>query len=58
VRSLIEAGPCILITGHSGNWELVGYTVALLGFPMHALYRPSTWSRWIAGSVRPAPAAG
>jgi KDO2-lipid IV(A) lauroyltransferase len=50
VRSLIEAGPCILITGHSGNWELVGYTVALLGFPMHALYRPldlEPMDRWV-----------
>ncbi|MGE3108206.1 MAG: lysophospholipid acyltransferase family protein [Phycisphaerales bacterium] len=31
---------CMLITGHSGNWELLGYTMALLGFPMHALFRP------------------
>lgn len=32
--------PCALITGHTGNWELLGYTMALLGFPMHALFRP------------------
>lgn len=32
--------PCILITGHCGNWELLGATLAMLGFPMHALYRP------------------
>jgi KDO2-lipid IV(A) lauroyltransferase len=39
----LEAGrrrPCVLITGHCGNWELLGYTMALLGFPVHALYRP------------------
>jgi KDO2-lipid IV(A) lauroyltransferase len=40
VESLVSAGPCLLITGHCGNWELLGYTMALLGFPMHALYRP------------------
>ncbi|MBC7773141.1 MAG: lysophospholipid acyltransferase family protein [Pyrinomonadaceae bacterium] len=33
--------PCVLITGHTGNWELIGYTMALLGFPMHALFRPA-----------------
>ena len=40
VRTLIQGGPCVLITGHCGNFEVLGYTVALLGFPMHALYRP------------------
>jgi Kdo2-lipid IVA lauroyltransferase/acyltransferase len=52
-RSLIQAGPCILITGHCGNWELMGYTVALLGFPLHALYRPldlAPMDRWVRGT--------
>ncbi len=40
LRSLCGRRPSILITGHCGNWELLGYTVAMLGFPMHALYRP------------------
>ena len=40
VRALVEARPCLLITGHCGNWEMLGYTLALLGFPIHALYRP------------------
>lgn len=48
VRELLGRGfpstgprtPCALITGHTGNWELLGYTMALLGFPMHALFRP------------------
>jgi KDO2-lipid IV(A) lauroyltransferase len=40
VRALISARPCLLITGHCGNWEILGYALALLGFPMHALYRP------------------
>lgn len=50
VRSLVEAGPCVLITGHCGNWELLGYTMALLGFPAHALYRPldlPPLDRWV-----------
>jgi KDO2-lipid IV(A) lauroyltransferase len=40
LRALISGRPCILITGHCGNWELLGYAMALMGFPMHALYRP------------------
>ncbi len=40
LRELCKDQPCLLITGHCGNWELLGYTLALLGFPMHALYRP------------------
>lgn len=40
LMELLSGRPCILVTGHCGNWELLGYTMALLGFPMHALYRP------------------
>src|SRR5205085_7531942 len=40
VRHLVSGRPCVLITGHSGNWELLGYTLALIGFPVFALYRP------------------
>ena len=40
IRPLLEGKPCILITGHCGNWELIGYSIAMLGFPMHAVYRP------------------
>ncbi len=39
-RLLVSGRPCVMITGHCGNWELLGYTMALLGFPMYALYRP------------------
>lgn len=48
---LLQERPCVLITGHCGNWELLGYTLSLIGFPMHALYRPldllplDTWLR-------------
>ncbi len=40
LESLLGSGPSLLITGHCGNWELLGYQLALLGLPMHALYRP------------------
>lgn len=40
VRLLTSGRPCVMITGHCGNWELLGYTLALIGFPVHALYRP------------------
>lgn len=50
VRDLLRAGPCLLLTGHFGNWELQGFTMALLGFPLHALYRPfdlKPMDRWV-----------
>lgn len=40
LEALLAGGPVIMITGHCGNWELLGYTLAVLGFPVHALYRP------------------
>ncbi|MBX3382462.1 MAG: lysophospholipid acyltransferase family protein [Phycisphaeraceae bacterium] len=40
VRTLLKQGPCILISGHCGNWELIGSAISMLGFPMHAVYRP------------------
>lgn len=40
LRALFSDRPAILITGHCGNWEILGATMAALGFPMHALYRP------------------
>ncbi|MCC5823946.1 MAG: lysophospholipid acyltransferase family protein [Phycisphaerales bacterium] len=40
MRSLMSDGPTVLITGHCGNWEILGYTMAMLGYRMHALYRP------------------
>ncbi|MBL8876220.1 MAG: hypothetical protein JNM86_10535 [Phycisphaerae bacterium] len=50
-RKMLSGGPCVLVTGHCGNWELVGYTVSMVGFPMQAVYRPldlkplDTWVR-------------
>jgi len=40
VRALLSDRPVILLSGHVGNWELIGYSMSMLGFPMHAIYRP------------------
>jgi KDO2-lipid IV(A) lauroyltransferase len=32
--------PCILVTGHYGNWEILGYVMALLGIDLSAVARP------------------
>lgn len=55
LRHMFSGRPVIFITGHCGNWEFLGYAMALLGFPMHALYRPidneplDTWVRETRG---------
>ncbi len=38
--SLLDGRPSILVTSHCGNWELLGFVLALMGFPIHAVYRP------------------
>jgi KDO2-lipid IV(A) lauroyltransferase len=54
VRSVVTR-PTIFICGHCGNWEMSGYSLALLGFPVHALYRPldlkpaDEWVRQVRG---------
>jgi KDO2-lipid IV(A) lauroyltransferase len=40
VRELLASRPVILITGHVGNWELIGSAISMVGFPVHAVYRP------------------
>ena len=37
---LLTGRGAILLTGHYGNWELVGFTLAALGFPLVAVMRP------------------
>jgi KDO2-lipid IV(A) lauroyltransferase len=32
--------PCIVLTGHLGNWEVLGYLLAVLGYDINALARP------------------
>lgn len=40
LRALLSGSPTILVTGHCGNWELLGTVLSMLGFPVHAVYRP------------------
>ncbi len=41
VRMLVERKtPLIYVTPHFGNWEILGYTLAMLGFPCYAVARP------------------
>lgn len=50
VGRLLGDKPAILITGHCGNWEILGAWVASLGIPMHAIYRPldlAPLDRWL-----------
>lgn len=37
---LLQGQGAILVTGHYGSWELVGFTLAALGFPLTAVMRP------------------
>jgi len=37
---LVTERPTLLLTAHAGNWEIIGYTMAMLGFSAHAIYRP------------------
>ena len=40
LRILLGRRGCIMLTGHYGNWELLGYTLAVLGFDIVAVMRP------------------
>lgn len=40
LRRLLEGRPTILVTAHFGNFELLGYAIARLGLPLHAVMRP------------------
>jgi KDO2-lipid IV(A) lauroyltransferase len=41
VIEAVQSGrSALLVTGHLGNWELLGYTLSMLGVPLHALARP------------------
>ncbi|MBC8523655.1 lysophospholipid acyltransferase family protein [PVC group bacterium] len=37
---LVRNKPVIFITGHCGNWELLGYSLSVLGHPIAAVARP------------------
>jgi len=40
IRVLLGRRGCIMLTGHYGNWGLLGYTLATLGFEIVAVRRP------------------
>ncbi len=40
MEHLTSEKPCLFVTGHIGNWEILGYVLALVGFKMSALARP------------------
>ena len=41
IRYLLEnKSGVIMVTGHYGNWELIGYTMACVGFDIAAVMRP------------------
>ncbi len=40
MEHLTSAKPCLFVTGHVGNWEILGYVLALVGFKISALARP------------------
>jgi KDO2-lipid IV(A) lauroyltransferase len=39
-RHISSGKPAILVTGHFGNWEMVGTSAAEMGFPVTAVARP------------------
>jgi len=49
---MVRGEPCIFITGHCGNWELLGTAMAAIGYPFVALARPldnPLINRWLLG---------
>ena len=50
LERMIRHEPMLLITGHCGNWELLGFALATIGFPIHAIARPldnRMLNRWL-----------
>lgn len=50
---ILNAGkPAIMLTGHLGNWEVLGSLMAVLGYPCEAIARPIDnpyINRWLLG---------
>jgi Kdo2-lipid IVA lauroyltransferase/acyltransferase len=40
-----EGRGVIILSAHFGSWELIGYTLARLGFPLHVIARPQAINR-------------
>jgi len=39
-RAVAEHKGVIILSAHFGNWELIGYTLAKMGYPIYAVARP------------------
>jgi KDO2-lipid IV(A) lauroyltransferase len=39
-RAVRAGRGAVLVIGHQGNWEFIGYAVTLMGYPLHAIARP------------------
>ncbi len=40
INRVLLGEPTLLITGHCGNWELLGFMLSVLGYPIAAVARP------------------
>ena len=52
INVLNSPEPCIMLTGHLGNWEILGFMLALLGYDMDAVARPldnPKLNEWVMG---------
>ncbi len=52
LRVLLRGQGAIVLTGHYGNWEILGYTLATLGFETYSIARPIDNPRidaWLLG---------
>ena len=52
LHRMMEDRSMLFITGHCGNWELLGYGMSVIGYPMAALARPldnPLLNRWLLG---------
>ncbi len=39
LRALLSPRPCLVVTGHFGNWEMAGFVLGALGFRIYAIAR-------------------
>jgi KDO2-lipid IV(A) lauroyltransferase len=49
---MLSDRPTVMVTGHFGNWELLGYVLATVGLDMDAIARPidnPMLNRWLLG---------
>jgi len=40
LERLVAGQPLLMLTGHCGNWELLGYGMSVIGYPLTAIARP------------------